>query len=56
LLFVFDAILVTDNVNTPIGFSRQFIDKDRFMMELFTMDSVKDGVGQRLYQQCPHGA
>jgi len=39
-----DAILITDKVNEPINFSRRFIDKNRLMMELFDMDSVKSGV------------
>jgi phosphoglycerol transferase len=37
-----DAILVTDKVNTPKEFSKQFIDKNRLMMELFSWEAVKE--------------
>ncbi len=36
-----DAILVTDKVNEPKKFSRQFVDKRRLMMEIFTLDSLR---------------
>ena len=35
-----DAILITDKVNTPVDFTNKFIDKNRVMMELFSMESV----------------
>ncbi len=37
-----DAILVTDKINDPSGFSRSFTDKDRLMMELFTMEAIRE--------------
>ena len=39
-----DAILVTDKRIDPIKFSKQFIDPNRLMMELFDMSSVKDAI------------
>jgi phosphoglycerol transferase MdoB-like AlkP superfamily enzyme len=38
-----DAILVTDKINEPREFSAVFVDKNRLMMELFTMDALRDG-------------
>jgi hypothetical protein len=39
-----DAILVTDKINKPKAFSDQFVDKNRLMMELFSLDAVKEGL------------
>ena len=39
-----DAILVTDKINEPKQFSDAFIDKNRLMMELFTLKAVKEGI------------
>ena len=39
-----DAILVTDKINDPIDFSNKFIDKNRLMMELFTIEALMDGI------------
>lgn len=39
-----DAILVTDKVNDPIRFSKEFVDPKRLMMELFNMPKVKQGI------------
>jgi hypothetical protein len=39
-----DAILVTDKINEPEAFSMQFVDKNRLMMELFSLDAVKKGL------------
>ena len=39
-----DAILVTDKVNEPTTFARQFVDKKRLMMELFTLEAVQEGL------------
>lgn len=39
-----DAILVTDKVNDPIDFAAKFVDKNRLMMELFTMKAVEEGL------------
>ncbi len=37
-----DAILVTDKVNDPIGFANAFVDKNRLIMELFSLLSVEE--------------
>jgi phosphoglycerol transferase MdoB-like AlkP superfamily enzyme len=39
-----DAILVTDKINEPGKFSALFTDKRRLMMELFTLDAIKEGI------------
>ena len=39
-----DAILITDKVNQPKEFSELFTDKNRLMMELFSLDAVKEGL------------
>ncbi|MDT7832998.1 sulfatase-like hydrolase/transferase [Flavobacteriaceae bacterium S356] len=39
-----DAILVTDKVNDPIAFSKQFVDKNRLMMELFDWQSIENAI------------
>ncbi|MEX2380185.1 MAG: sulfatase-like hydrolase/transferase, partial [Vicingaceae bacterium] len=48
-----DAILVTDKVNEPKLFSEQFIDKDRLMMELFTLEAVKEGLASNIKSAMP---
>ncbi|MFK7813121.1 MAG: interleukin-like EMT inducer domain-containing protein [Maribacter sp.] len=37
-----DATLVTDKVNDPIAFAKQFVDKDRLIMELFSQMAVEE--------------
>ncbi|MFQ5445780.1 MAG: hypothetical protein ACE5FF_02505, partial [Saprospiraceae bacterium] len=39
-----DAVLVTDKVNEPAAFARQFIDKRRLMMEVFSLEALKEGL------------
>lgn len=39
-----DAILVTDKVNDPTAFSKQFIDKSRLMMELFDWQAIQKSI------------
>jgi lipoteichoic acid synthase len=39
-----DAILVTDKINEPTNFANQFIDRKRLMMELFTIEAVREGL------------
>lgn len=39
-----DAVLVTDKINEPKEFAKHFIDKDRLMMELFSLEKVKEGL------------
>lgn len=39
-----DAILVTDKTNDATGFSQQFVDKQRLMMELFSWQAVTEGI------------
>jgi len=48
-----DAILVTDKVNEPKAFSEIFIDKNRLMMELFTLDAVKEGIDAKIKSSIP---
>lgn len=36
-----DAVLVTDKVNDPVRFAGQFVDKQRLIMELFSLEAVK---------------
>ncbi len=37
-----DAILVTDKVNDPLAFAEAFVDKNRLIMELFSLMSVEE--------------
>ena len=39
-----DATLVTDKVNDPIAFANGFVDKDRLIMELFSVMAVEDAL------------
>lgn len=39
-----DAILITDKVNTPVEFSKEFKFKDRLKMELFSWEAVLEAV------------
>ena len=48
-----DAILVTDKVNDPVKFSEQFIDSSRLMMELFDMNSLKQGLKLNIKSAIP---
>jgi len=48
-----DAILVTDKVNDPIDFSNKFIDKNRLMMELFSLHAVKQGISANIKSAMP---
>lgn len=48
-----DAILVTDKINTPADFSNKFIDKSRLMMELFSLEAVKEGVISKIKSSMP---
>lgn len=48
-----DAILVTDKINQPKKFSEKFIDKNRLMMELFTMDAVIEGISCGILSSMP---
>ena len=48
-----DAILVTDKINTPIDFSNKFIDKNRLMMELFSLKAVKEGIESKIKSSMP---
>lgn len=48
-----DAILVTDKVNTPLDFSKKFIDKKRLIMELFTWKSVEEGITSNIKSVMP---
>ncbi len=48
-----DAILVTDKINDPAGFSAAFIDPSRLIMELFDMDAVKAGINANIRSAMP---
>ncbi len=37
-----DAILVTDKVDEPVMFAKQFVDKKRLMMELFSLQAIEE--------------
>lgn len=37
-----DAILVTDKVNDPVAFANAFVDKDRLLMELFSLMAIEE--------------
>jgi len=38
-----DAVLVTDKINDPVRMVNEFIDKDRLMMELFSIEAIEKG-------------
>ena len=48
-----DARLVTDKINTPIDFSKKFVDKSRLMMELFTWEAVDKAIYAKIKSPMP---
>lgn len=50
-----DAILVTDKINDPAGFSRFFVDKSRLKMELFSWEAVLKGLQLEIGSSMPNG-
>jgi phosphoglycerol transferase MdoB-like AlkP superfamily enzyme len=48
-----DAILVTDKINAPVAFSSAFIDKGRLMMELFSLEAVREGARAGILSAMP---
>ena len=48
-----DAVLITDKINEPGKFSKQFVDKKRLMMELFTLGAVKEGLAAGIKSAMP---
>ena len=48
-----DAILVTDKINEPERFAKKFVDKNRLIMELFTLDAVKEGIRTGILSAMP---
>lgn len=48
-----DAILVTDKINSPKRFAEKFVDKNRLMMELFTMRGVQQGLNVGIKSAMP---
>ena len=48
-----DAILVTDKVNDPLNFSELFVDKNRLIMELFSLDAVAEGAKSGIRSAMP---
>ena len=49
-----DAILVTDKVNTPLEFSNIFLDRERLMMELFSMKALREGIQANIKSAMPN--
>lgn len=48
-----DAILVTDKINEPKTFTQHFIDRKRLMMELFTLEAVREGLATGMLSAMP---
>lgn len=48
-----DATLVTDKINKPADFSKKFIDKNRLMMELFSIKALKEGLASKIKSSMP---
>lgn len=48
-----DAVLVTDKINNPKEMANVFCDKSRLMMELFTLDAVKEGIDVGIRSSIP---
>jgi len=48
-----DALLVTDKVNEPKQFAQLFVDKTRLMMELFSLEAVKEGLALGIKSAMP---
>ncbi len=48
-----DAILVTDKINEPIPFSKQFIDKKRLIMELFSWKAINEAIDMKIKSAMP---
>lgn len=50
-----DAILVTDKLNDPLAFANAFVDKERLIMELFSLMAIeeasKNGIGAMISQE-----
>ena len=43
-----DAVLVTDKINKPTRFAKQFVDERRLLMELFTLDAVEEAAKENI--------
>jgi len=50
-----EAILVTDKVNEPAHFASLFTDKSRLMMELFSVESLREGLEAGIASAMPTG-
>lgn len=48
-----NCTLVTDKVDAPSNFAAQFVDKDRLIMELFTLESVAEGLEAGILSAMP---
>jgi glycerophosphoryl diester phosphodiesterase len=48
-----DAVLVTDKINDPVTFASRFIDKNRLMMELFSLDALNAGIAAGIRSAMP---
>jgi phosphoglycerol transferase len=51
-----DAILVTDKVNKPAAFAARFVDRNRLVMELFSVPAVKEGIDAGIRSAMPSEA
>ncbi len=49
-----DAILVTDKINEPMNFSNEFIYPDRLMMEIFTLEALKEAAELNIKSAIPN--
>ena len=48
-----DAFLITDKINEPKLFAKEFIDPKRLMMELFTKEALEEGVDAGILSAMP---
>lgn len=48
-----DAILITDKINEPKLFAKEFIDPNRLMMELFSIEALEEGVQTEILSAMP---
>ncbi len=49
-----DAILVTDKINEPTKFSNEFIYPERLMMEIFTLEALKEAAELNIKSAMPN--
>ncbi|NJB69831.1 glycerophosphoryl diester phosphodiesterase [Saonia flava] len=49
-----DATLVTDKVNDPVAFANSFVDKNRLIMELFSVMAVEEATRNGIHAMISH--